>query len=331
MARRKKVPEEKINLKLLNWLNDTSLFNQSQGMERLPLYIKQNLKHNLRDYQFSAIHNLDAVEKLNNKDGSYNQLMFYMATGSGKTDIMAAIILYMYQVHNYQCFLFTTSTTAVVNKTIDNLTNIASPKYLYKDPLVINGQRISIMAVSKFPSILEKGIIYLNFTGIQQLSNDINSPRENVMTEESLKKHKVVILADEAHHFNVGTRSRKEDATNKSWEAVLDKIRSLNYENQQFEFTATIDLHNPDIYHKYQNKIIAQYDLSKFINDGYSKQVYRLQANNSDEDKMLNAVLLSQYRKRMAQNMGIPDFKPVILFKSNTIKVSKDTNDQFLS
>ncbi|MGY0243293.1 hypothetical protein [Limosilactobacillus fermentum] len=27
--------------------------------------------------------------------------------------------------------------------------------------------------------------------------------------------------------------------------------------NQQFEFTATIDLHDPDIYHKYQNKIIA--------------------------------------------------------------------------
>lgn len=331
MARKKEIPEEKINLKLLNWLNDTSLFNQDKGMQKLPLYIKQNLKHSLRDYQFSAIHNLDAVEKLNGKDDSYNQLMFYMATGSGKTDIMAAIILYMYQAHDYQCFLFTTSTTAVVNKTIDNLTNIASPKYLYKNPLVIDGQRISIKAVSEFPIMLEKGTIYLKFTGIQQLSNDINSPRENGITEESLKKHSLVILADEAHHFNVGTRSKKEDTTNKSWEALLDKIRSLNPKNQQFEFTATIDLHNPDIYHKYQNKIIAQYDLSKFINDGYSKQVYRLQANNSDEDKMLNAVLLSQYRKRMAQNMGISDFKPVILFKSNTIKKSNDTNEQFLS
>lgn len=331
MTRKEEIPEEKINLKLLNWLNDTSLFNQNKGMQKLPLHIKQNLKHSLRDYQFSAIHNLDAVEKLDGKEDSYNQLMFYMATGSGKTDIMAAIILYMYQAHDYQCFLFTTSTTAVVNKTIDNLTNIASPKYLYKNPLVIDGQRISIKAVSEFPIMLEKGTIYLKFTGIQQLSNDINSPRENGITEESLKKHNLVILADEAHHFNVGTRSKKEDTTNKSWEALLDKIRSLNPKNQQFEFTATIDLHNPDIYHKYQNKIITQYDLSKFINDGYSKQVYRLQANNSDEDKMLNAVLLSQYRKRIAQNMGIPDFKPVILFKSNTIKKSNDTNGQFLS
>ncbi|OYS61106.1 DEAD/DEAH box helicase family protein [Limosilactobacillus reuteri] len=331
MAHKKENSEEKINLKLLNWLNDTSLFNQNQGMQRLPLYIKQNLKHSLRDYQFSAIHNLDAVESLNKKDGLYNQLMFYMATGSGKTDIMAAIILYMYQVHDYQCFLFTTSTTAVVNKTIDNLTNTASPKYLYKDPLVIDGQRISIKAVSEFPIVLEKDSIYLKFTGVQQLSNDINFPRENGITKESLKKHKVVVLADEAHHFNVGTRSKSEDTTNKSWEALLDKIRDLNSANQQLEFTATIDLHNPAIYHKYQNKIIAQYDLSKFINDGYSKQVYRLQANNSDADKMLNAVLLSQYRKRIAQNMGIPDFKPVILFKSNTVKVSNETNEHFLS
>ena len=331
MTRKKTIPEEKIDLKLLNWLNDTSLFSQDQGLQRLPLYIKQNLKHSLRDYQFLAIHNLDAVKKLDNKEEPYNQLMFYMATGSGKTDIMAAIILYMYQAHNYQCFLFTTSTTAVVNKTIDNLTNVASPKYLYQDPIVIDGQRVTIKAVSEFPTSLEKNTIYLKFSGIQQLSNDVNSPRENGITEESLKKHKLVILADEAHHFNVGTRSKKEDTTNRSWESLLDKIRGLNYQNQQLEFTATIDLHNPDIYHKYQNKIIAQYDLSKFINNGYSKQVYRLQANNSDEDKMLNAVLLSQYRKQIAQDMGIPDFKPIILFKSNTVKASKDINARFLT
>lgn len=331
MARKKTIPEGNIDLKLLNWLNDTTLFNQNQGLQRLPLYIKQNLKHSLRDYQFSAIYNLDVVEKLDKKDDPYNQLMFYMATGSGKTDIMAAIILYMYQAHDYQCFLFTTSTTAVVNKTIDNFTNVVSPKYLYKDPIVIDSQRIAIKAVSEFPITPEKNTIYLKFTGIQQLSNDINSPRENSITEESLKKHKIVILADEAHHFNVGTRSKSEDTTNKAWEALLDRIRALNPKNQQLEFTATIDLHNPDIYHKYQKKIIAQYDLSKFINDGYSKQVYRLQANNSDKDKMLNAVLLSQYRKRIAQNMDIPDFKPVILFKSNTIEVSREVNGRFLT
>ncbi|EEU29872.1 type III restriction enzyme, res subunit [Limosilactobacillus coleohominis 101-4-CHN] len=332
MARKKEIPQEKIDLKLLNWLNDTSFFNQDDGMDCLPLYIKQNLKHSLRDYQFSAIHNLDAVKKRFGNDNDYNQLMFYMATGPGKTDIMAAVILYMYHVWNYQCFLFTTNTTAVVSKTIDNLTNSASPKYLYQDPLTIDGQRVIIKQVTDFPVNLEKNTIYIKFSGIQQLSNDFNIPRENGITKVSLKRHKLVILADEAHHFNVGTRSSKKESTeSKSWESLLDKIRGLNLQNEQLEFTATIDLHNPDIYHKYQNKVIAQYDLSRFINDGYSKQVYRLQANNSNENKMLNAVLLSQYRKRIAQNMEIPDFKPVILFKSNTIAESKAVNEQFLS
>ena len=44
---------------------------------------------------------------------------------------------------------------------------------------------------------------------------------------------------------------------------------------------------------------------------------------------MLNAVLLSQYRKRIAQSLGIMDFKPVILFKSNKIAVSNATNVKF--
>ena len=331
MARKKSIPQEKIDLKLLNWLNDTSFFSQDEGMLRLPLYISQNLKHKLRDYQFSAIHNLDAVKRRFGNDSNYNQLMFYMATGSGKTDIMAAIILYMYHVWGYRCFLFTTNTTAVVSKTIDNLTNNASPKYLYQDPLTIDGQRVTIKQTNDFPVTLEQNTIYIKFSGIQQLSNDFNVPRENGITRDSLSRHKLVILADEAHHFNVGTRSKKANAESKSWESLLDELRGLNPQNQQLEFTATIDLHNPDIYHKYQNKIIAQYDLSRFINDGYSKQVYRLQANNSDKDKMLNAVLLSQYRKRIAQNMGIPDFKPVILFKSNTIAQSKSVNEQFLT
>ena len=46
---------------------------------------------------------------------------------------------------------------------------------------------------------------------------------------------------------------------------------------------------------------------------------------------MLNAVLLSQYRKHIAQNMSIPDFKPMILFKSNTIAESKAINETFLN
>lgn len=54
-----------------------------------------------------------------------------------------------------------------------------------------------------------------------------------------------------------------------------------------------------------------------------------LEANQNDDDKMLDAVLLSQYRKLTAEDHGITDFKPVLLFKSNKIAVSKAKQAEF--
>lgn len=328
MVRTKRIPDRKIELSLLNDLNTLFRYADDQAMTSLPFYISDNLHHKLRDYQQAALFNLDEVIR---KKPELRQLMFYMATGSGKTDIMAAAILYLYKQWGYQCFLFTTNSSAVVDKTRDNLTKSGSTKYLFNDPIEIDGMNVSIKAVDDFPSELDEETIYIRLASIQQLSNDFYSSRENGITFENMAKYKSVILADEAHHLNVGTMSKKEDAENKSWERLLDQIRDLNPKNLQLEFTATLDLHNPDIYEKYRNKIIAQYDLGQFVRDGYSKKVFRLQANSSDDAKMLNAVLLSQYRKRIARNMGIDNFKPVILFKSNTIKASKNANKIFLT
>lgn len=50
MARKKIIPEEKINLKLLNALNSTDLLSPKSSMDYNPLYIDNNLKHKLRDY-----------------------------------------------------------------------------------------------------------------------------------------------------------------------------------------------------------------------------------------------------------------------------------------
>lgn len=327
MAHTKRIPDRKIELSLLNDLNTLFRYADGNAMTSLPLYISDNLHHKLRNYQQTALFNLDEVMR---KRQDLRQLMFYMATGSGKTDIMAAAILYLFKQWGYQCFMFTTNSTAVVDKTRDNLTNSEVRKYLFNSPIYIDGLNISIKAVDDFPPELEEGTIYIKLIGIQQLSNDFYSSRENGVTFENMAKHKSVILADEAHHFNVGTKNAKQDNENKSWERLLDQIRNLNSKNLQLEFTATIDLHNPDIYEKYRNKIIAQYDLGQFVRDGYSKKVFRLQANDSDKTKMMNAVLLSQYRKRIAYNMDIDNFKPVILFKSNTITASKNTNKDFL-
>ncbi|WP_273751257.1 DEAD/DEAH box helicase family protein, partial [Leuconostoc mesenteroides] len=245
-------------------------------------------------------------------------------------DVMAADMLYFYHEFGYQNFLFVVNTNAVIAKTRENMLNVQSPKYLFSQPLNIDGSTIELREVTRFPTNSEPGVIYLRLTTIQTLANELNTPRENGLTYGDLEKQKLIILADEAHHFSAGTKS-KVDQKNKAWEYVLDRIRQANKANRQLEFTATLDLNNEFIYEKYRNKVIFQYDLKEFQNAGYSKKISRLQANADDNEKMLNAVLLSQYRKRMAIQAGIRDFKPVILFKSNKIAVSKVARDQFLT
>ncbi|ADG39466.1 DNA endonuclease, type III restriction and modification system (plasmid) [Leuconostoc kimchii IMSNU 11154] len=295
-----------------------------------PDYIKHNLKHQLRDYQKQSLYNLNYTQKDANVASRFNQLLFHMATGSGKTDVMAADMLYFYHEFGYQNFLFVVNTNAVIAKTRENMLNVQSPKYLFSQPLNIDGTPIELREVTRFPTNSEPGVIYLRLTTIQTLANELNTPRENGLTYGDLEKQKLIILADEAHHFSAGTKS-KADQKNKAWEYVLDRIRQANKANRQLEFTATIDLNNESIYEKYRDKVIFQYDLKEFQNAGYSKKIARLQANADDNEKMLNAVLLSQYRKRMAIQAGIRDFKPVILFKSNKIEVSKAARDQFLT
>lgn len=295
-----------------------------------PDYIKHNLKHQLRDYQKQSLYNLNYTQKDANVASRFNQLLFHMATGSGKTDVMAADMLYFYHEFGYQNFLFVVNTNAVIAKTRENMLNVQSPKYLFSQPLNIDGTPIELREVTRFPTNSEPGVIYLRLTTIQTLANELNTPRENGLTYGDLEKQKLIILADEAHHFSAGTKS-KADQKNKAWEYVLDRIRQANKDNRQLEFTATIDLNNESIYEKYRDKVIFQYDLKEFQNAGYSKKIARLQANADDNEKMLNAVLLSQYRKRMAIQAGVRDFKPVILFKSNKIDVSKAARDQFLT
>lgn len=293
-----------------------------------PDYVINNLKHTLRPYQRGALYNLNWTQIKSDAETKYDHLMFNMATGSGKTDLMAAIILYMYSEFNYQEFLFVANSNAVVDKTYENFINENSAKYLFNAPIVINGKHIEITDVSHFPLNPDKDTIYIRLTTIQTLANELGEYRENGLTYEDLAKRKLVILADEAHHYNASTKKEKADES--SWESVLDKVRSANPDNRQFEFTATIDVDKVDVYNKYKDKIVYKYELSSFMRDGFSKNVRRLESNQSDGEKMINAVLLSQFRKRIAKDNDIEDFKPVILFKSNKIKASKEARDSFL-
>lgn len=325
-------------LKLLRKQDDISWENvNGEAIKRhyvVPDYIIKNLKHLPRPYQEEAIRYFYYTQELNGADELYNHLLFNMATGSGKTDVMAALILYLYEEMGYKNFIFVVNTNGVLSKTRENLLNKTSSKYLFKDIIEINGNRINIKEVARFPTSREKYTIYLKLSTIQSLSNEINETKEGGLTIEELSKEKLVILGDEAHHYSAYTKKTltSTESKEKSWENTLDIIRQSNSRNRQLEFTATIDIEGYKfLYEKYKNKIIYRYGLDKFISEGYSKKVFRLEANSSDTDKMLNAVLLSQYRKIVAKKYGVADFKPVLMFKSNSIKVSNASYDIFNS
>lgn len=326
---KKKNVKNKVELPLISELRslDQSFMNSQLGWET-PEYLEQNMIHKFRGYQSEALryfHYTQVSETF--KHRNIKHLLFNMATGSGKTDLMAGLILYMYKELNYCNFLFIVNTNSVLNKTIDNLTNPQSNKYLYANKLNINGERIKIERVKIFPRIQNDNTIYIKLSSVQTLATDIFTQSENSMGEEAYARNKVVVLGDEAHHYSASTK--KEKNIEQSWEKAIDTILAAREDNRLLEFTATIDLENNKIYDKYQDKIIYQYALDQFILDGYSKNVKRIQSGNSDMENMLSVILLSEFRRRYALDIYKVQIKPVIMFKSQKIDASNEANRNF--
>lgn len=304
-----------------------SLFNDQSAWE-VPAYLKENMVHTFRYYQDGALRFLHYSQVANEfRFRNVNHVLFNMATGSGKTDLMAGLILYLYQEHGYQNFLFLVNTTGVLNKTIDNLTNKQSDKYLYAPYIEIDGERIEIREVSTFPKTQSKNTIYLKLATVQRVAADIYTQKENAMSEEDYARDKVVILGDEAHHYSASTKREKE--TEQSWEKAIATILNARDDNKLLEFTATIDLDNKNVYEKYKDKVLYRYALDRFIQDKYSKNVKRIQSSNTDIDNMMNVVLLSEYRRRFALEEHDTYIKPVIMFKSQRVDASNEAHDQF--
>ncbi len=312
-----------------------SVFNYA-GVPKpeIPDSITQNLnqKFELREYQTEAfsrfIHYFE-----NDLPGKQKpiHLLFNMATGSGKTLIMAGLILYLYE-QGYRNFLFFVNADNIIKKTEDNFLNPLSSKYLFNQNIRINGEQVAVTDVANFEGVNEKDI-NIRFATIQKLHSELNTERENALTFEDFKSQKTVLLSDEAHHLNVSTRQRQQrqleiDTGKPTWENTVEKIFSANRDNLLLEFTATFESNVPAIAEKYRDKVIYRYDLVKFRNDKYSKDIEIVRTRFSPENRMLQAILLSYYKQSVAAANRIA-LKPVILFKGKTIGDSEQNQTDF--
>ncbi len=296
--------------------------------KEIPDFLKNNLnpKFELRPYQIEAFarffHCLD--NEFPGKDWPLH-FLFNMATGSGKTLIMAGLISYLYE-KGYRNFLFFVNSTNIIEKTKDNFLNPLSSKFLFAENIQFGTRRVNVTPVENFEGINENDI-NICFTTIQKLHSNLTTEKENALTYEDFKDKKIVLLADEAHHMNTRTKAQREMF--ESWENTVERIFTQNEDNLLLEFTATLDYTNQYIVEKYRNKILYRYDLRQFRNDGYSKDVYIVQADFEEKDRIIQALILSQYKQEVAAKHRI-NLKPVILFKAQkTIAQSKENKENF--
>ncbi len=296
----------------------------------VPAYIRDNLNptFELREYQKEAfVRFLLCFENDFEEKEKPLHLLFNMATGSGKTLIMAGLILYLYE-QGYRNFLFFVNSTNIIEKTKDNFLNPRAAKYLFSQDIRFEGKPVAVTQVDNFEGVNENDI-NICFTTIQQLHTDMNSKKENALTYESFAEQQIVLLADEAHHMNVSTKTQTGMALFESWENTVEHIFKSNDENLLLEFTATHDYETPAMVEKYRNKVINRYDLINFRNDKFSKEVVLVHSDLDQELRILQALVLNQYKQLVAAKNGI-NLKPVILFKAQkTIAQSEENKENF--
>ena len=269
-----------------------ALKNFNPEIFEIPKYIVDNLKYPFFDWQKDAFENFLFYENPKSKLKKFpTHLMFNMTTGTGKTLLMASMILYYYK-QGYRHFLFFVNQNNIIDKTENNFIDNTHTKYLFKEKIVIDDKTITIKKVDTF-SDNPQGI-EIKFTSIQKLYNDIHLQRENQTTLEDLHRFHIVMIADEAHHLNTDT-NRKEleqqdlipteitgqtseaEIEKKGWEhtvieLILNKNGKKENKNVLLEFTATIPA-TEAVAKKYEDKIIYKFGLKEFLQAGYTKEI----------------------------------------------------------
>ena len=301
----------------------------------IPASIANNLNPNLpiRPYQAQAFKLFLNYwnESFEGKPTSH-QLLFHMATGSGKTLMMAGLITYLYE-QGYRNFLFFVNNSNIIEKTKDNFLNNLLKKYLFNQAITCVDKTIEVKEVGSFQAS-KPDAINIVFTTIQGLHMDLNTPRENRLTYDDFEGQKIVLISDEAHHINADTKKGKiadqdELFETISWEGTVERVFNANSANMLLEFSATVDFTNPNIAEKYSGRLLFDYPLKEFRKDGYSKEVKVIQTDLPPFQRALQAVLFSQYRRKVFEK-NRKAIKPVILFKSKQIKDSQAFFKEFI-
>lgn len=332
MARRKTKVNETLGDFLFNKIENAPAYQQWSKSYEIPDYITDNLNptKQLREYQETALKHF--IWLYDHDRANAKHLLFNMATGSGKTLVMAAVVLFLYE-KGYRNFLFLVHQIQIKDQAVKNFTDYKFNKYLFNPKgIKINGSNVDVKTVGSVADAGRNSINFMFFS-TSLLYNRLKEDRENGLTAEDFANHDFVVIADEAHRLNVDTRSKnkKEIEEILNWETAVMSAIKAREENILLEFTATVDLANEAIHAKYEDKLVYRYDFLQFNKDGYSKDVkflFNQEVDTEDQKRLLivNAVALSEYRRLLAEReMGVY-IKPIVLIKS--VKITQSEEDR---
>jgi len=321
--------------------------------------IENLLRFPLRPYQLEALSAFDVfwkdgfdsrslkqktIQKVVGKDGAlfeWPKIGFEMATGSGKTLLMGAIILYLW-FKGYRDFLILTPNTILFDKTIENFTprtvksifgdgwnltyNLVTGN-TYRDK-TCNYQRdreisfyISNMQKfydkgsnsSKGTQDTMKGVPYVRRPIEDSLWKD-ESEKHTVSFIDFLRHRRPVIISDEAHHYQ----------QSKTKEAICELLPSI-----VLEFTAT-SIERGGISDIGQDNLY-KYPIQWYIGQGYGKRIFALgcgtsgekhidTVTESDKQKLIWGMLVHLLKRESLKTVNAPIKKAMMLVKARTIQ-----------
>lgn len=297
---------------------------QSKSLQLLDKILPSDIR-NLTLADIKAIH-----QDMTDFHYDFPSLCFALATGVGKTRLMGAMMLYLYETRGIRNFFVVAPNLTIYEKLKKDFT-YGSPKYVFpwqawfggQNPVVIDGENyhqmwglfadnyndkiiINVFNISKFNSTKET-------TKLKKISEYLGqSYFEYIQSLENL-----VVLMDESHRYK---QDKSISALNE-----LDPILGL-------EFTATPYINVGSKTIKASN-ILYEYSLASAISDGLVKKpaiaTRKNLANTISQDaleltKINDGVYIHEETKLhlqvYAQNNNLPVVKPFMMINASDQK-----------
>jgi len=278
----------------------------------------------------------------------WHKVGFEMATGSGKTLLMGAAILDLYQ-RGFKDFLILTPNTILFDKTINNFTPRAVKSIFgdgwnltynlvtgdsYRDKTcnyeeerdisfyVFNMQKFYDKATSSGQNDGEntmKGTPYVRRPLEDSLWRD-KSGNHTISFMEFLRERRPVIISDEAHHYQ----------QKKTKEAIFELLPRI-----VLEFTATsLEKGGSE---SFGQDNLYKYPMQRYVSEGYGKRIFAVgcgsndektsdEVTDSDKQKLVWGMLIHLLKCESLTAVNAPVKKAMLLTKTRSIKHADAVN-----